>query len=110
MEGGGDGGDHTLSGRPVVGRVDVDAYGDPVGMCVHGRSGRAESLGQHDGRTAVQQAVGLGVSADRHGRDDAVGAGLDELDAHLLVEVAHREGPQEVRIVAHGVIHRAIVS
>ena len=40
-------------------------------------------LGQHDRRAAVQQAVGLGVALDRHGRDDPLGGDLDELDAHL---------------------------
>ena len=54
-----------------------------------GRADRAQALGQHDGRPAVEQSVGLGVALDRHRPDDPLGADLGDLDAHRVVERAH---------------------
>ena len=77
---------------PVVGGVDVDADREPVGVGVERRADRAQGLGEHHRRAAVEQAVGLGVALDRHRRDDPLGGDLDQLDAHLVVERAHALG------------------
>ena len=53
---------------------------------------RAQGLGEHHGRAAVQQAVGLGVALDRHRGDDPLRRDLEELDAHPVVEGAHALG------------------
>jgi len=59
-----------------MGAVEVDADGDPAAAAVQHRADRAEGLGEHGGRAAVQQTVRLGVALDRHGADDTLGGRL----------------------------------
>ena len=64
-----------------------------------------EGLGEHHRGAAVQQPVGLGVALDRHRRDHPLGADLQQLDPHLLVEGTHALGhPLEELPDVHGAL------
>src|SRR5512135_103070 len=86
----GDPGDRPLGGRAVVGGVHLDPDGDAPLAGRQQRAGRAERLGEHDRRAAVQQPVRLPVALDGHRRDQPLGVDLDEVDAHPLGELALR--------------------
>ena len=59
------------------------------GQRVQRRADRAERLGEHHRGPAVQEAVGLRVALDRHGRHHPLGADLDQLDPHPVVQRTH---------------------
>ena len=62
----------------------------------------AEGLGEHDARTAVEQAVGLRVALDGHRRDEPLRARLEHLDAHPLDERALELQAQRGEVVGSG--------
>jgi len=93
-------GDDAGASGSVVGGVDVETDGDPARAGVQLRADRPQRLGEHDAGAPVEQAVGLGVSQDRHRRDEPLRRRLDDLDLHALEERALGHG-------AHGVDVRA---
>jgi hypothetical protein len=51
----------------------------------------------------MEQAVGLRVALDRHGRDDPLDACLEHLDGHPLDQGARRDqGEEVIRGIRHG--------
>jgi len=86
VDGLGPAGDDSAACGSVVRAAQLDADRRSSDARVHLRGVRAERLREHRGRSAVEQAIGLGVALDRHRRHGVVCADLDELDAHALEE------------------------
>ena len=76
---------HPSHGAVVTG-VELDAHRDRPGPACRRRGERAQLLGEHARRAAVQHAVRLRVALDRHRADHPVGRDLQHLDAHPLAE------------------------
>ena len=87
-----DAGDPAARRRARVGRVDLDADGEPAGARPEVRGHGAERLAEHHVGAAVQQHRRLGVALDRHSRDRSLDRELEELDAHLLGQGAGSAG------------------
>ena len=80
---GGHTGDPATGRPPVVRRADLHADREPARARGQRGAQRAERLGQHAGRPAVQQAVRLGVAVHRHRAGNLLRAGRGDGHPHL---------------------------
>ena len=75
-------GDLTLDDRPVMRAGQLDSHRNLVRQAPQPAGDRAEALGQHRIRPAVQQAEILAIVRDRHGPHDPLRIPFGDLDAH----------------------------
>src|SRR6187431_2100924 len=61
----------------------------------------AESLGEHGRCPAVQKSVRLGISLHRHRPHDALGAELEDLNAHPSYQARAKQGRVNSKVASH---------